>query len=279
MKRLHDLPDHGLLRMKEIRTACLKMRADLILLARKEVPCLGFQAIKTKKIYEEIVEQLKGMITKGELKPGDKLPSERDMAEALGVSRTSVREALTALEAIGILAVRSGEGTFVRQTNISETFEPLALVLAVERNPGAQMMEVRRVLETESAALAALRASETNLEKIRDNLHKMKTATSVASAVEYDLKFHFSIAEATQNTILLRIMNTVADLMHHTFRTNREKLFADAIMGPQIIAEHEAIFQAILIRNPEQARQNMLEHINNIEAGMDGMIHLESLKD
>ncbi len=120
---------------------------------------LTFQPIKTKKIWEEIVEQLKTMITNGELEPGDKLPSERDMSESMGVSRASVREALITLEAIGILEIKPGEGTFVRQTSDAETFAPLAMVLALERNPGAQMMEVRRVLETEMAALAAERAS------------------------------------------------------------------------------------------------------------------------
>lgn len=230
---------------------------------------MAFLPIKTKKIYEEIVEQLKDMITRGELKPGEKLPAERDMAESLGVSRASVREALTALEAIGILDIRPGDGTFVRQTNISETFAPLALVLAVERNPGKQLMEVRRVLETESAALAAVRATEENLTKIEESLAKMKAAESIPLAVEYDLKFHFAIAEATQNTILLRIMNTVADLMHITFRANREKLYAIPDKSSQVIAEHDAIYHAIRERKPEKARQYMLEHINNIECGIE----------
>ncbi|MDD3363973.1 MAG: GntR family transcriptional regulator, partial [Syntrophomonas sp.] len=89
---------------------------------------MSFHPIKTKKIYEEIVEQLKGMISTGDLQPGNKLPAERDMAESLGVSRASVREALTALETMGILDIRPGEGTFVRRTSDSETFEPLALL-------------------------------------------------------------------------------------------------------------------------------------------------------
>ena len=90
------------------------------------------------------------MITRGELQPGDRLPAERDMAESLGVSRASVREALTALETVGILDIRPGEGTFVRRTSDSETFESLTLLLSVERTPEVQMMEVRRILETQS---------------------------------------------------------------------------------------------------------------------------------
>lgn len=230
---------------------------------------MSFQPIKTRKIYEEIVGQLKDLITCGELKPGDKLPSEREMSESLGVSRASVREALTALEAIGILDIRSGEGTFVKKTNSSETFEPLALVLAVERNPGAQLMEVRRVLESESASLAALRATPEDLNKIGESLEKMKRAESVPLAVEYDLKFHFAIAEATKNTILLRMMNTVADLMHHTFRNDREQLYANPDHKQQIIKQHEAIYLAIKEKDPDKAKLNMLEHINNIESGIE----------
>ncbi|MEN6325382.1 MAG: FadR/GntR family transcriptional regulator [Syntrophomonas sp.] len=230
---------------------------------------MSFQPIKTKKIYEEIMEQLKDMISSGELKPGEKLPSERDMSDSLGVSRASVREALTALEALGILDIRPGEGTFVRETSVSRIFEPLAMVLAVERNPGAQMMEIRRILETEAAALAAERASEDNLSNIETILDKMKNTKIISEAVDFDLKFHYSIAEASHNTILLRMMNTVADLMHHTFRGNRENFYADPVKGPRTIREHEAIAAAIRARNPVLAREKMLEHINHIEADIE----------
>lgn len=228
---------------------------------------MSFQPIKIKKIYEEIVEQLKEMISNGELKPGQKLPSERDMAESLGVSRASVREALTALEAIGILDIRPGEGTFVRETSVSATFAPLAMVLEMEQNPGGQLMEVRRVLETEMAALAAQRATEEDLKNIKTNLNHMKTAQTISQSVEADLRFHFTIAEATHNTILLRIMNTVADLMHNAFRVQREELFADK--GTEIICEHEAIYNAIRDRNSEAAKSKMLQHIDNIQAGIE----------
>jgi GntR family transcriptional repressor for pyruvate dehydrogenase complex len=229
---------------------------------------LSFQPIKTKKIYEEIVEQLKGMISRGDLQPGNKLPAERDMAESLGVSRASVREALTALETMGILDIRPGEGTFVKRTSDSKTFEPLTLLLGFERNPEAQMMEVRRILETESAALAAVRSTTEDLQKIEASLLVMKTAKSVQEAVEADLRFHYSIAEATKNTVLLRIMNTVSDLMHHTFRQAREDLYANPNLGPRIISEHDAINKAIQERKPDEAWAKMLEHINNIESGI-----------
>jgi len=228
---------------------------------------LSFQPIKTKRIYEEIMEQLKDMISRGELKQGQKLPPERELAESLGVSRASVREALTALEAIGILDIRPGEGTFVRETSVSATFAPLAMVLEMEQNSMSQLMEVRRVLETEIAALAVQRATEEDLQNIEVNLNRMKSANTVSEAVEADLRFHFAIAEATHNSILLRIMNTVADLMHNTFRIRREELFADK--GREIISEHEAIYRAIRDRDIDSAKLRMLQHIHNIQAGIE----------
>lgn len=228
---------------------------------------MSFQPIKIKRIYEEIMEQLKEMISNGELRHGQKLPSERELAESLGVSRASVREALTALEAIGILDIRPGEGTFVRETSVSDTFAPLAMVLEMEQNSMEQLMEVRRVLETELAALAAQRATAEDLMNIEANLNHMKTAHNISEAVKADLRFHFAIAEATHNRILLRLMNTVADLMHNTFRIQREELFG--AKGREIIAEHEAIYQAIRDGDTGTARLTMLRHIDNIQAGIE----------
>jgi GntR family transcriptional repressor for pyruvate dehydrogenase complex len=148
---------------------------------------LSFRPIKTKRIYEEIVEQLKELISKGELKHGQKLPAERELAESLGVSRASVREALTALEAIGILDIRPGEGTFIRETSVSTTFAPLTMILEMEQNSISQLMEVRRVLETEIAALAVQRATEEDLARIEENLNRMKSAKTISEAVEAGL--------------------------------------------------------------------------------------------
>lgn len=233
---------------------------------------MTFQPIKTKKIYEEIMEQIRRMMTRGDLQPGDRLPSERELAETLSVSRTSVREALTALGALGILDVRPGEGTFIRRRNDSETFEPLTVLLAVERNPEFQLMEVRRILETEAAALAAKRATPADLEKIEKALQVMKDADSVKGAVEADLRFHYTIAEATKNSVLLRIMNTVADLMHNNFRQDREALYVK--LTEQVLGEHEAIVKAIKDKNPDEAWARMLEHINNIESGINESLPL-----
>src|SRR6266852_3577595 len=108
---------------------------------------MELEPIKSTRIYEEIVRQIKTMITEGRLKSGDQLPPERDLAEKFLVSRTSVREALRALESLGLIEIRPGEGTFVREVSIEALIEPLALVMASQRGAIAELFEARRLLE------------------------------------------------------------------------------------------------------------------------------------
>src|SRR5437899_11653067 len=115
--------------------------------------------IKSTRIYEEIVRQVKQLIAEGRFKSGDRLPPERELAEKFVVSRTSVREALRALESLGLIAIRPGEGTFVREVSIDALVGPLALMMTSQREAIAELFEARRVLEPATAALGARRAT------------------------------------------------------------------------------------------------------------------------
>ena len=224
-----------------------------------------------RKIYEEIVEQLRELISTGTFNPGDKLPSERDMAQMLGVSRASVREAVVALQAMGVLDVKPGEGTFVSASMNSEMIEPLALVLSVERNPLAQLMEVRRILEAEAAALAAQRATEQDRLKMVEVLNNMKaTAERHEQGVEFDLFFHFAIAEATKNPLLRRIIKTLDNMMHQTFLVDRTEMYSNPKTAERILNEHQVILDAILAGDPAAAREGMLQHLKHVESGLSG---------
>src|SRR5438034_8720601 len=112
--------------------------------------------IKSTRIYEEIVRQVKAMIADGKLKGGDRLPPERDLAEKFVVSRSSVREALRALESLGLVEIRPGEGTFVREVSVESLIEPLALMMVSQRGALAELFEARRLLEPGIAALAEI---------------------------------------------------------------------------------------------------------------------------
>src|SRR3989475_3438037 len=118
-------------------------------------PVIELGPIKSTRIYEEIVRQVKQLIAEGRLKSGDRLPPERELAEKFVVSRTSVREALRALESLGLIEIRAGEGTFVREMSVDELVGPLALVLTSQREAIGELFEARRGLEPAIAALAA----------------------------------------------------------------------------------------------------------------------------
>lgn len=230
---------------------------------------MQFKPIKPRKIYEQIVEQIKAMITEGNLKPGDRLPSEREMADRLKVSRASVREALSALHLMGLVEIKSGEGTFIKQTSIDSIIEPLALVLLMERDTVIEILEVRKGLEVEAAGLAALRRDEEDLAKMREALDEMKRDIEQSEIGEKaDWKFHYTIAQASQNVLLTRLMNTVADTIENTMRTSRQKLYNTEKMPQTLLNAHEGIYEAIKNGDAMEARKRMFEHLLMVENNM-----------
>lgn len=230
---------------------------------------MQFKPIKPRKIYEQIVEQIKAMITEGNLKPGDRLPSEREMSDRLKVSRASVREALSALHLMGLVEIKSGEGTFIKQTSIDSIIEPLALVLLMERDTVIEILEVRKGLEVEAAGLAALRRDEEDLAKMREALDEMKRDVDQSEIGEKaDWKFHYTVAQASQNILLTRLMNTVSDTIENTMHTSRQKLYSTEKMPQILLDAHEGIYEAIRNGDSMEARKRMFEHLLMVENNM-----------
>jgi len=225
-----------------------------------------FKPIKPRKIYEQIVEQVKAMIAEGNLKPGDRLPSEREMSDRLKVSRASVREALSALHLVGLVEIKSGEGTFIRQTDVDSIVEPLALALLMERDTDGEILEVRKGLEVEAAGLAALRRDKTDLAKMRELLDDMKQGIAHKEFGEgADLEFHCAIAQASQNVLIIRLMNAVSDTIESTMRSSRQKLYSTLKMSQKLLDDHENIYEAIKNGDPMEARRRMFEHLLSVE--------------
>jgi len=228
-----------------------------------------FRPVKTKKVYEEIIGQIKKLIVDGKLQPGDKLLSERELSEKLNVSRASVREAFSALEMMGIIAIRPGEGSFVRQVSFEGMLEPLSFILQMEIDDIMQLLEVRKILEVETAALAALRATPADLEAIHKSLVSMMEELRQGEIGDIaDASFHFSVAKAANNPILIKVMNTISDLMNKSFRSSRQKLFLIENMPAVLYNAHAEIFEAISDRNPSLARLRMREHLTMVEDAM-----------
>ena len=225
--------------------------------------------IKTKRLYEEIVEQIKQLIADGKLKPGDKLLAERDLAERFQVSRASVREAIRTLEMLGIIDIRPGEGTFVRGTDSDDIIRPLAMFLAVERNSLLDMFEMRRIFETATASLAAERATQEELDQIGALLVCMQERLNVQDSEkgeEYDAAFHYAVAEATHNSLLIKLFKTVSEEFSKANSVARRQLYHDNIQNAQkIIDQHSEIFTAIRARSPQAASEAMLAHLTFAE--------------
>ncbi|CVK20973.1 MULTISPECIES: FadR/GntR family transcriptional regulator [Sporomusa] len=226
-----------------------------------------FKPVKTKKVYEEIIGQIKKLIIDGKLQPGDKLLSERELAETLDVSRASVREAFSALEIMGIITIRPGEGSFVRQVSYEGMMEPLSFFLQVEIDDLFQLLEVRKILEIETAALAAMRATPEDLEDIKCALASMLEEVNTGGIGEHgDAAFHFSIAKAANNPVLIKVMHTITDLLTKTFRTTRQKMFLIENMPTLLHQSHYEIYEAITAHNPRLARRKMQEHLSLVES-------------
>ncbi|AKX95158.1 FadR/GntR family transcriptional regulator [Neomoorella thermoacetica] len=227
---------------------------------------MDLRPIRTKKIYEEIVQQIKDLIGEGNLKPGDRLPSERELSERLAVSRASVREALSALAAMGVIVIRPGEGTFVQNIRNGAIVEPLAMALLLDRQAAMELLEARQALEGEAAYLAARRAGPEDLEKMEELLKEMEHDLQRGIlGEEADLRFHLAIAEAARNSVLARLMHTVSDTMRQALKTSRQRLYTTAGNPEKLFAQHNQIYEAIKAHDPRAARKAICQHLRFVE--------------
>lgn len=223
---------------------------------------MELQPIKTKKIYEEIVEQVKRSLSEGKLMPGERFYSERELSEKLGVSRASVREAIRALTTMGILEVRAGEGTFVRQVKDSDIIQPLVMALLLEEQQVMYLLEARQILEREIVYLAARRATTEEKEKLVGIVQQMADELARGFLQEdTDVRFHLAIAGMTHNPIVSRLMYTIADTITQTLANKRQQLYSDPENARLLYEQHSEITQAIISGAADSARKAMTKHL------------------
>jgi GntR family transcriptional repressor for pyruvate dehydrogenase complex len=212
---------------------------------------------RTKPVPELILDEITRLITEGILKPGDRLPSESELAERFGVGRSSLREAMRALQLLGIIEVIQGKGTFLRQTHML----PLATDWARLSKMGliSQVMEARQIIEVAIAQLAAERATDEDIAIMRAAIRRAEEAhgDSVISG-EASVDFHLALAEATHNEVLALMYKTVRDLYLETARQTQ--------MTPGSVEnrlqDHRQILESVEQQNPELASKLMAEHID-----------------
>lgn len=219
--------------------------------------------IKSTRIYEEIVRQIKTMIAEGRLASGDRLPPERELAEKFLVSRTSVREALRALESLGLVEIRPGEGTFIREASLDRLIEPLALVMVSQRESIAELFEARRLLEPAIAGLAAARATPDEIQEMERILEaQAREVAGGRTGLAQDAEFHAAIGRAAHNEAITRIAHAVMDLLTQS----REESLNTPGRPTRSHQDHRRILHAITQRQVAAAEEAMRDHLVAVEA-------------
>jgi len=221
-----------------------------------------FRSIKHTKVSEEIVNQVRNQISEGLLKPGDRLPPERELVKEFGVSRPSLREALNSLVAMGFVEVR-GKRTFIKSVTSERMQDPLSLLIQSDAQKIFDLIEVRKAIEVWGAYLAAQRATEEDIQRLESILEEMKKAFDQKRSMEkQDADFHLGIAQATHNTIQTHIMSTIYDLL----RESVARVFTERSKEKKLLDHHYRIYSAIRSHSPDRARARTLEHLDYVES-------------
>ena len=223
---------------------------------------------KNVKISQKVVEQFKKLIADGKLQPGQRLPTEKELAETLRVSRPTLREALTVLEAIGYIEIRPREGSFVRAMIPAPLREPVVSIL--ERHPEKifELFEVRRRIDPDGAALAAERANERERAQLGQYLEQVQalvaSGRSIFSPEVADLyaKTFFRIAEATHNSIYAYLMRMLWTMVEGAMPYSREKLALAPHLFSKLLKQYVAVVEAVIAGDPARARQAVARHLD-----------------
>jgi GntR family transcriptional repressor for pyruvate dehydrogenase complex len=221
-----------------------------------------FSPIKNTKVYEQVIDQIKDMIDKGVLRKGDKLPSERVLVEQLNISRTSIREALRALEVIGLIECRQGEGNYIKASFEDNLFEPLSIMFMLEESNSEDIWELRKIMEVEASGLAAKKITSVQLNELKAITQKFMNCEDENIDVEIDKEFHYKIAECSGNVLIFNILKTVSTLVDHFIKDARKLILLKPGNKEKLYAQHIEIYSSIEKRSSTAARQAMRVHLD-----------------
>jgi GntR family transcriptional regulator, L-lactate dehydrogenase operon regulator len=225
------------------------------------------------RLADQVVEKLLALVQARELQPGQRLPAERQIATELGVSRTSVREAIQRLTSQGVLASRRGDGTYLQAATSPEWLQgavaPLTHLLDTDPHYRYDVLETRHALETSAAWLAAQRATAQDKERLQrafDVMVDHQRRGHAELAARADAQFHLAIAEASHNVVLVQVMHSLFTVVLSTVERNRHDMFR--MSAPETLrkltSEHQNLMQAILDGDPQRARECIGEHLEHV---------------
>ena len=239
---------------------------------------MPFQKIEAEKLSQAIVQQIELLVLRGILQPGERLPSERELSEKLGVSRPSLREAVAELHQRGLLISRPNAGIFVADV-LGSAFSPaLVGLFSAHEEAVFDYLAFRRDMEGLAAERAARLASDTDLAVIATIFAKMETAHAKrdpTDEAELDANFHMAIIEASHNVVMLHMMRSMYDLLRQGVFYNRQMMFRNRQTRDALLDQHRAINAAIQARNPAEARAAVAAHLGFVETAMADQIKAE----
>ena len=220
-----------------------------------------FEAIRKNKVYEEVARQIERLILK-KLKPGDKLPSERELAEMLQVSRSSIRDAIRGLELMGLVEPRQGAGTIVREISADTLVNPFATALKQRQALVSELLDFRKMLEPPLAARAATHASPEEISEMEEILQRQEgKLSSGETTIAEDAEFHYAVALASGNSVVLKVLDILMDLLRET----RERSLQVEGRPKKSLIGHRKILAAIKHQDAEAAKAAMRRHIEDVE--------------
>jgi len=220
-----------------------------------------FETIRRDKVYEGVAKQIERLILK-KLRPGDKLPSERELAEMLEVSRSSIRDAVRSLELMGMVEPRQGAGTIVREISSDSLVNPLANARKRKEELLGELLDFRKMLEPPLAARAATRVSAEEVSEMEEILERQEEKLREGdSTIAEDSEFHYAIALASGNSVVRKVLDTLMDLL----RDSRERSLQVAGRPQKSLVGHRRILAAIKRHDAEAAKVAMRRHIEDVE--------------
>ncbi|MGV1064059.1 FadR/GntR family transcriptional regulator [Clostridium perfringens] len=224
-----------------------------------------FKPVKNMKVYEQVVDQIKEMVRVGQIKKGDKLPTERVMAEELQVSRTSIREAMRALEVVGLIESRQGAGNYIREEFDDVLLEPLSIVFMLQNGTNKDIFELREVLELSTIFLSVMRISDEELKKLGELVERFKTSRDEEENIKIDSEFHSIIVKGANNVLITNLLEGVSELVDKFISEGRRAILSDERNRGKLLDFHEKIYLAIKNRDAYSAYTHMQEHFQLIK--------------
>lgn len=239
---------------------------------------MPFRPVETERLAQSVVRQIELLILRGLLRPGERLPPERELAERMGVSRPSLREAIAELQDRGLLTARPGAGIFVAEMLGSAFSEALVNLFSSHREALFDYIDFRRDLEGMAAERAARHGSETDLKVIGAVFAKMEAAhdkRNPADEAALDAEFHLAIIEASHNIVMLHMMRAMFDLLKAGVFYNRQQLFRNRATRDALLAQHRTIHDAIQARDAQAARAAAERHMTYVETTLTDLARAE----